>query len=122
MPIFREFWGWIVFVGLASASLIVVIFTVPAKGSFWEILIAAGHKVEPLWVGSAILAYTITEGYTMLADSFRRKMFNAGKAEERKAFLRVLDANPDKSAAEIRRILEGSSPAAGSTSDVPKGP
>ena len=118
MPIFREFWGWAVFVGLASASLIVVIFTVPAKGSFWEILIAAGHKVEPLWVGSAILAYTITEGYAMLADSFRRKMFNAGKAEERKALLRVLDKNPDKSATEIRRILEGSSPA---PSDLPKG-
>jgi hypothetical protein len=89
--------------------LAVVIFTVPYKG-FWQTLITGGHKVEPLWIGSAILAYTITEGYTMLADTVKRKLYAAGevagKAEERRAIMQIINANPGKSAEEIRQLLE----------------
>ena len=81
MPIFRELWGWALFVALATASLAVAIAKTGRGGDILEDLIAVGHRVEPLWVGSAILSYTITEGVAMLAESFKRKQYAAGKAE-----------------------------------------
>ncbi len=83
MPIFRELWGWALFVALATASLAVAIAKTGRGGDILEDLIEVGHRVEPLWVGSAILSYTITEGVTMLAEAFKRKQYAAGKAEGR---------------------------------------
>ena len=80
MPIFRELWGWALFVALATASLAVAIAKTGRGGDILEDLIAVGHRVEPLWVGSAILSYTITEGVTMLAEAFKRKQYAAGRA------------------------------------------
>ena len=109
MPIFRELWGWAAFIILAIVSLVAAILTTPNTGA-WGTLVGLGHKVEPLWIGSAILAYTITEGYTMLADTVKRKLYAAGevagKAEEREAIMRVINANPGKTAEELRRLIE----------------
>ena len=52
------------------------------------------------------MAYTITEGYTMLADTVKRKLYAAGKAEERKAIMQIINANPDKTAKQIRQLIE----------------
>ena len=73
MPVFRELWGWAVFAVLAIASLLIVAFDTEWSG-FYDFVIAVGHKVEPLWVSSAILVYTGAEGYAMLAKAFDRKL------------------------------------------------
>ena len=73
MPVFREFWGWAAFAVLAIAGLATVVATTEWNG-FWDFAIAVGHKVEPLWVSSAILVYTVTEGVAMLANAFARKL------------------------------------------------
>ena len=73
MPVFREFWGWAAFAVLAVASLLTVALTTERNG-VWDFAIAVGHKVEPLWVSSAILVYTVTEGVAMLAKAFDRKL------------------------------------------------
>ena len=73
MPVFREFWGWAAFAVLAIAGLAVVVATTEWNG-FLDFVIAVGHKVEPLWVSSAILVYTATEGVAMLAKAFDRKL------------------------------------------------
>ncbi len=73
MPVFREFWGWAAFAVLAVAGLATVVATTEWNG-FWDFAIAVGHKVEPLWVSSAILVYTVTEGVAMLANAFARKL------------------------------------------------
>ena len=73
MPVFREFWGWAVFAVLAIASLLLAVFDTEWNG-FRSFTIAVGHKVQPLWVSSAILAYTGAEGYDMLAKAFDRKL------------------------------------------------
>ena len=73
MPVFREFWGWAAFAVLAIAGLATVVATTEWNG-FWDFALAVGHKVEPLWVSSAILVYTVTEGVAMLANAFARKL------------------------------------------------
>ena len=73
MPVFREFWGWAAFAVLAVASLLTVALTTEWNG-VWDFAIAVGHRVEPLWVSSAILVYTVTEGVAMLAKAFDRKL------------------------------------------------
>ena len=73
MPVFREFWGWAAFAVLAVASLLTVALTTEWNG-VWDFTIAVGHRVEPLWVSSAILVYTVTEGVAMLAKAFDRKL------------------------------------------------
>ena len=73
MPVFREFWGWAAFAVLAIAGLATVVATTEWNG-FRDFALAVGHKVEPLWVSSAILVYTVTEGVAMLANAFARKL------------------------------------------------
>ena len=84
MPVFREFWGWAAFAALAIAGLVAAIATTEPSG-VWDFAIAVGHKVEPLWVSSAILVYTVAEGVAMLAKAFDRKLrakyMAEGKAE-----------------------------------------
>ena len=80
MPVFRELWAWAAFAVLAVAGLAVVVATTEWNG-FWDFLIAVGHKVEPLWVSSAILVYTVTEGAAMLAMAFDRKLRAKYRAE-----------------------------------------
>jgi hypothetical protein len=84
LPVFREFWGWAAFAVLAVASLLTVALTTEWNG-VWDFTIAVGHRVEPLWVSSAILVYTVTEGVAMLAKAFDRKLrakyMAEGKAE-----------------------------------------
>jgi hypothetical protein len=84
LPVFREFWGWAAFAVLAIAGLATVVATTEWNG-FWDFAIAVGHKVEPLWVSSAILVYTVAEGVAMLAKAFDRKLrakyMAEGKAE-----------------------------------------
>ena len=109
MPVFRELWGWSLFVGFAALSTVAVVCTTP-PGNFWQVLITGGHKVEPLWIASAILAYTIREGANMLAERYLQRRFIEGKSEgrreERKAIMRVINANPGKTTEELRRLLE----------------
>ena len=122
MPIFREFWAWVIFIALASFSTASAIISADKSGDFWGDLTAIGQRVEPLWIGSAILAYTFTEGATVLADTLKKKQYNAGMAkgrtegeavgiakgrtEEHESWIRMLNAHPDKTAAEIRRMVE----------------
>ena len=118
MPIFREFWAWVIFIALASFSTASAIISADKSGDFWGDLTAIGHEVEPLWIGSAILAYTFTEGATVLADTLKKKQYNAGMAkgkaegrtegrtEAHEYWIRMLNAHPDKTAAEIRRMVE----------------
>ena len=73
MPVFREFWGWAAFAALAIAGLVAAIATTEWHGA-WDFAISVGHKVEPLWVSSAILVYTVVEGVGMLANAFARKL------------------------------------------------
>ena len=84
MPVFREFWGWAAFAALAIAGLTTAVATTEWTGP-WDFAIAVGRKVEPLWVSSAILVYTVTEGVGMLANAFARKLrakyLAEGKAE-----------------------------------------
>ena len=84
MPVFREFWGWAAFAALAIAGLVAAIATTEWDGA-WDFAISVGHKVEPLWVSSAILVYTVVEGVGMLANAFARKLrakyIAEGKAE-----------------------------------------
>lgn len=111
MPIFRELWGWGAFSLLAVVSLIAAICT--SDWSFtWGYLIVVGQKVEPLWIGSAILVYTSTEGFTMLADSFKRKQFAAGEAKgEAKGQAKTLSAieemlKRDRTPEDVQRIID----------------
>ena len=126
MPIFREFWAWVIFIALASFSTASAIISADKSGDFWGDLTAIGHEVEPLWIGSAILACTFTEGATVLADTLKKKQYNAGMAkgeavgiakgkaegrtegrtEAHEYWIRMLNAHPDKTAAEIRRMVE----------------
>ena len=84
MPVFREFWGWAAFAALAIVGLVTAVATTEWNGS-WDFVTAVGRKVEPLWVSSAILVYTVTEGVGMLANAFARKLrakyIAEGKAE-----------------------------------------
>ena len=73
MPVFREFWGWAAFAALAIAGLVAAIATTEWNGA-WDFAISVGHKVEPLWVSSAFLVYTVVEGVGMLANAFARKL------------------------------------------------
>ena len=82
MPVFREFWGWAAFAALAIAGLAAVVATTERNG-VWDFAIAVGHKVEPLWVSSAILVYTVAEGVAMLAKAFDRKLRAKYMAEGR---------------------------------------
>ena len=122
MPIFREFWAWVIFIALASFSTASAIISADKSGDFWGDLTAIGHEVEPLWIGSAILAYTFTEGATVLADTLKKKQYNAGMAKGKavgmakgeakgearanESWMQMLNAHPDKTAAEIRRMVE----------------
>ena len=110
MPIFREFWAWVIFIALASFSTASAIISADKSGDFWGDLTAIGQRVEPLWIGSAILAYTFTEGATVLADTLKKKQYNAGKAKGRteanESWMQMLNAHPDKTAAEISRMVE----------------
>ena len=69
------------FVLFAAISLVAVIITTPNTGGFWNVLVVVGQKVEPLWIVSAILAYTLREGANMLAEKYLERRFNEGKAE-----------------------------------------
>ena len=73
MPVFREFWGWAAFAVLAIVGLAIAVATTEWNG-FQDFTIAVGRKVEPLWVSSAILVYTVAEGVAMLAKAFDRKL------------------------------------------------
>ena len=80
MPVFRELWGWAAFAVLAIAGLATAVATTEWNG-FWDFAIDVGHEVEPLWVSSAILVYTVSEGGAMLAKAFDRKLRAKYRAE-----------------------------------------
>ena len=82
MPLFRTFWGWAAFTVLVVVSLAAVVATTEGDG-LWDFAINVGHRVEPLWIGSAILVYTVMEGVAMLAEAFLRKRFEQGEAKGR---------------------------------------
>ena len=118
-PPFREFWGWFAFVVLSGSSTVLVVCTTPKGDDVWTWLASVIRGVEPLWIGSAILVYTVTEGYIMLADSFKRKLVakyrQEGRQEGRQEVLTQLDnlpSNPttediQRVIAETRRIMNG---------------
>jgi hypothetical protein len=103
VPIFRELWGWAAFVILAIASLILVVLTTPS-GKIWQVLYEVLRKVEPLWVGSAILVYTVTEGSTLIGESFKRKMYTAGQDKALDAVEKALVR--ERNAEDARRIIK----------------
>ncbi len=126
MPIFREFWAWVIFIALAAFGTASAIISADKSGNFWKDLTTIGREVEPLWIGAAILAYTLTEGATVIADTVKKKLYNAGMAageakgeakgrtegeatglaKANESWMQMLDAHPDKTAAEIRRMVE----------------
>ena len=115
MPVFRELWVWALFAVLALLSLGAVAYREVAlrtEGGAWDIAIAIGRGVEPLWVAAAIAVYTVTEGWTMLAEAFKRKMREygreEGRQEEREAIFRVIEANPGRAftAEELRKLVD----------------
>jgi hypothetical protein len=112
LPVFREFWGWAAFAALAIAGLVAAVATTERSG-VWDFTIAVGHKVEPLWVSSAILVYTVVEGVAMLAKAFDRKLrakyMAEGKAEgEAETLSAVQEAAKRRGAdlAEIQDVIE----------------
>ncbi len=112
MPVFREFWGWAAFAALAIVGLVAAIATTEWDGA-WDFAISVGHKVEPLWVSSAILVYTVVEGVGMLANAFARKLrakyIAEGKAEgEATTLSAVQEAARRRGAdpAEIQGVIE----------------
>ena len=110
MPIFRELWSWTLFVILAIFWTVAAYIATDKSGDFWEVSTAVGEKSYPLWVLSAIAVYIITQGYEMLAERYLLRRFNEGKAEGKaesdEYWRRMLDAYPDKTAAEIRRMMD----------------
>ena len=110
MPIFRELWSWAIFVILAIYWATAAIISTDKSGDLWQVSTDIGQKVSPLWIASAIAVYTIAQGCDMLAERYLRRRYNEGKAEgEAKAneyWRRMLDAYPDKTAAEIRRMVD----------------
>ena len=115
MPVFREFWGWAAFAALAIAGLVAAVVTTERNG-VWDFAIAVAHKVEPLWVSSAILVYTVVEGVAMLAKAFDRKLrakyMAEGKAEgEAETLSAVQEAAKRRGAdlAEIQGVIEEAS-------------
>ena len=124
MPIFREFWAWVIFIGLAAFGTAAAIISADKSGGLWEDLVAIGHAVEPLWVGSAILAYTLTEGATMIADTLKRKQYEAGiikgkaegkaqgkaegKAETFASLLKAAAGKESLTLEDIQRIVDNS--------------
>ena len=42
----------------------------------------------------------------MIADTVKKKLYNAGRVKERKDWYQVLVANPNKTADEIRRMVD----------------
>ena len=112
MPVFREFWGWAAFAALAIAGLVAAVATTERSG-VWDFAIAVAHKVEPLWVSSAILVYTVVEGVAMLAKAFDRKLrakyMAEGKAEgEAETLSAVQEAAKRRGTdlAEIQGVIE----------------
>ena len=80
LPVFREFWAWLAFVLMAAGSLGVALATNDLAWD-WYTIRSVGTAVEPMLIVSAILVYTATEGGTMLADSFKRKLVTKAKTE-----------------------------------------
>ncbi len=115
MPVLREFWVWALFTVLALLSLGAVTYREVAlrtEDGAWDTIIAIGRDVQPLWVASAIAVYTITEGWTMLAEAFKKKLREydrkEGRQEERAEILRIMEAHPGRAftAEELRRLLD----------------
>ena len=112
MPVFREFWGWAAFVALAIAGLATAVATTEWSGP-GDFVTAVGRKVEPLWVSSAILVYTVTEGVGMLANAFARKLrakyLAEGRAEGEAKSLSAVEEVARRQGMEledIRRMIE----------------
>ncbi len=115
MPIFRELSAWAQFVVLALLSLGVVAYREVAlriEDGAWDTIIAIGRDVQPLWVASAIAVYTITEGWTMLAEAFKKKLREydrqKGVEEGEDRVIRIIETNPGRALTpeEIRRLLD----------------
>ena len=105
-PPFREFWGWLAFVVLSGLSTVLVVFTTPRNDDVWAGGASVLRGVEPLWIGSAILVYAATEGYIMLADSFRKKVLALGRQEGRREVLTQLDNLPsDPTPEDIQQVI-----------------
>ena len=77
---------------------------------FAETTIAIIRNMEAFVVVSAAAIYIIVEGGTMLAERYLRRRFAEGvaqgKDEANETWKRILDAHPDKTAAEIRRMMD----------------
>ncbi len=119
MPILRELWVWALFTVLALLSLGVVTYreiALRTGDGAWDTIVAIGRDVQPLWVASAIAVYTITEGWTMLAEAFKKKLreydlqkgMQKGREEERAAIFRIIEANPGRAftAEELRKLVD----------------
>ena len=137
-PSFGSSGHGVIFIALATFGTASAIISADKSGNFWKDLTTIGREVEPLWIGAAILAYTLTEGATVIADTLRKKQYDAGMAageakgrtegraegrtegraegrtegraegrtETNESWMEMLDAYPDKTAAEIRRMVE----------------
>ncbi len=115
MPIFRELYAWALFLALALLSLGVVTYrevAVQTGDGAWDTIVAIGRDVQPLWVVSAIAVYTMTEGWTMLAEAFKKKLREydrqKGLEEGRADVLRIMEAHPGRAftAEELRKLLD----------------